>query len=461
MRVKEIKVPKTVLWCTVVAALGGLLFGFDTAVISGTTGALQKYFGLSEAMLGFTVVTALIGTVVGSLLVSRPSDLWGRNRALVGVAALYTVSALGSGFAWDLYSFWFFRFIGGLAVGGASVVSPMYIAEIAPAAQRGRLVGWQQFNVCFGICLAYVSNYAVACCPWFSESVQGLGAEWRWMFLMETFPAVAFWILLAYIPLSPRWLVEKKRPEEALAVLEKLGASDPRAVLGEIVESMHQNVGAVHARFWQAKYALPITAAIALAMFNQLSGINALLYFAPKVFGMGGSDGNLALLQSIPVGVMLVISTALGLALIDRLGRKRLLIIGSLGMAAFLALVGLTFLRMGAGEQVSNAVMWLFVGYLFFFGPSTGAVIWVYISEIFPNRVRAKGQSLGSFTHWLMAAVVSQAFPVAAASKVIGPGKSFLFFAACMVAQAVFVWKFLPETKGISLEQLQKRLGIE
>ncbi|MBV5336106.1 MFS transporter, partial [bacterium] len=226
---------------------------------------------------------------------------------------------------------------GGLAIGGASVVSPMYIAEIAPAAQRGRLVGWQQFNVCFGICLAYVSNFFVASCPLFTDSIEGWMAEWRWMFLMVTIPSVIFWILLARIPLSPRWLVEKKRPEEALAVLERLGASDPKAVLGEIVESMHQNFDAVHARFWQAKYALPITAAIALAVFNQLSGINALLYYAPKVFSMGGSDGNLALLQSIPVGIMLVISTGIGLALIDKLGRKKLLIIGSLGMAAFLA----------------------------------------------------------------------------------------------------------------------------
>ena len=457
----ETKAPKTVLWCTVIAALGGLLFGFDTAVISGTTGALQSYFGLSEAMLGFTVATALIGTVAGSLLVSRPSDMWGRNRVLFVIAALYTVSALGSGFAWDLYSFWFFRFIGGLAVGGASVVSPMYIAEIAPAAQRGRMVGWQQFNVCFGICLAYISNYLVAACPLFSDAIQGLGAEWRWMFLMETLPAVAFWLLLARIPQSPRWLVEKRRTAEALAVLQTLGAADPKAVLAEIVDSLHQNFDAVHAKFWQKSYALPITAAIALAVFNQLSGINALLYYAPKVFGMGGSDGNLALLQSIPVGLMLVLSTGIGLALIDRLGRKKLLVIGSLGMAAFLALVGLTFVRMGNGEQVSNSIMWLFVGYLFFFGPSTGAVIWVYISEIFPNRVRAKGQSLGSFTHWLMAAAVSQIFPVAAASKAVGPGASFLFFSVCMVAQAAFVWKVLPETKGVSLEQLQKRLGIE
>jgi sugar porter (SP) family MFS transporter len=460
MQEKE-KMSRSVLLSTVVAALGGLLFGFDTAVISGTTTALQKYFGLSEVMLGFTVATALIGTVLGSIIVSRPSDIWGRNRVLFVIAGLYTVSSIGSGLAWDLYSFWFFRFMGGLAIGGASVVSPMYIAEIAPAKQRGRLVGWQQFNVCFGICLAYVSNFLVASCPFFTDAITGYMAEWRWMFLMVTVPSVIFWVLLARIPLSPRWLVEKKRTGEALAVLERLGASDPKAVLDEIVESMHQNFDTVHTPFWQKKYALPITAAIALAVFNQLSGINALLYYAPKVFGMGGSDGNLALLQSIPVGIMLVVSTAIGLALIDKLGRKTLLVVGSFGMAVFLALVGFKFLRMGDGEQVSNAIMWLILGYLFFFGPSTGAVIWVYISEIFPNRIRAKGQSLGSFTHWIMAAAVSQAFPVAAASKAVGPGLSFLFFAVCMVAQAVFVWKFLPETKGISLEQLQKKLGIE
>lgn len=446
---------------TIVAALGGLLFGFDTAVISGATAALQEYFDLSEAMLGFTVVTALIGTVLGSIAVSRPADIWGRKRVLIVLAILYTVSAIGSGLAWDLYSFWIFRLIGGLAVGGASVVSPMYIAEISPAGMRGRLVGWQQFNVCFGICLAYISNYFVAASGLFAESIHSPLAEWRWMFIMEAIPSLAFFIFLFRIPFSPRWLVEQKRMDDALAVLQSLGAANPKAVLDEIVESMHQKFDAVHAKFWTRALWLPITAAIALAVFNQLSGINALLYYAPKVFTMGGSEGDLALLQSIPIGIMLVIGTAIGLALIDKLGRRLLLVAGSLGMAAFLALVGLKFLGMQDGGQVSNDVMWLFIGYLFFFGPSTGAVIWVYISEIFPNRVRAKGQALGSFTHWLMAAAVSQSFPIAAAAKGIGPGNSFLFFAVCMVAQAIFVWKVLPETKGVSLEALQKKLGIE
>jgi len=446
---------------TVVAALGGLLFGFDTAVISGTTTALQTYFSLSETLLGFTVVTALIGTIIGSMAVNRPADIWGRKRVLIVMAVLYTISALGSGLAWDLWSFWIFRFIGGLAVGGASVVSPMYIAEISPAEKRGRLVGWQQFNVCFGICLAYISNFLVATIPLFQDNIHSMMAEWRWMFIMEALPSTAFFFLLFSIPHSPRWLVEKKRNEEARTVLETLGMPDIDTVYNEIVESLHHHYEVVHARFWTKKYWLPITAAVLLAFFNQLSGINALLYYAPKVFSMGGSDGNLALLQSIPVGIMLVIGTAIGLALIDKLGRKVLLIIGSFGMATFLALVGFTFIGMQDGEQVSGSIMWLFVGYLLFFSPSTGAVIWVYLSEIFPNRIRAKGQSLGSFTHWFMAAAVSQAFPMASAAKSIGPGKSFLFFAACMLIQVIFVWKMLPETKGFSLEQLQKKLGID
>ncbi len=344
---------------TIVAALGGLLFGFDTAVISGTTAALQEYFGLSEAMLGFTVVTALIGTVLGSIAVSRPADIWGRKRVLIVLAVLYTVSAIGSGLAWNLYAFWFFRLLGGLAVGGASVVSPMYIAEISPAEKRGRLVGWQQFNVCFGICLAYISNYFVAASGLFAESIHSPMAEWRWMFMMEAIPSIAFFIFLFRIPFSPRWLVEQKRMEDAFDVLKSVGAADPKAVLDEIIESMHEKFDAVHAKFWTRALWLPITAAIALAVFNQLSGINALLYYAPKVFTMGGSEGDVALLQSIPIGIMLVIGTAIGLALIDKLGRKLLLIVGSLGMAVFLALVGLKFRGMEDGGQVSNDVMWL------------------------------------------------------------------------------------------------------
>ncbi len=452
---------KLVIISTIIAALGGLLFGFDTAVISGTTGSLQAYFSLNEAMLGFTVVTALIGTIVGALLVSRPSDVWGRRNVLVVMSVFYTVSAIGSGLAWDIYSFWIFRFIGGIAVGGASVVSPMYIAEISPAKIRGCLVGWQQFNVCLGICLAYVSNYLVAKIGIFQNDIYAAMAEWRWMFIMEAIPAIIFFFVLFIIPRSPRWLVEKKRNEEAREVLNKLGAENVDGVLSEIVESLHNRFDVVHVKFWQNKYRLPILCAIALAVFNQLSGINALLYYAPKVFSMGGSEGDAALLQSIPVGIMLVISTVIGLAIIDKVGRRLLLIVGSFGMAVFLALVAIQFYRKGENSNIGRNIMWYFVGYILFFGPSTGAVIWVFISEIFPNVVRAKGQSLGSFTHWFMAAVVSLTFPMAAAAKCIGPGNSFMFFAVCMVAQAIFVWWVLPETKNISLEQIQKKLGID
>jgi sugar porter (SP) family MFS transporter len=452
---------RKVLGFTVVAALGGLLFGFDTAVISGTTGALKDLFELSEGWKGFTVATALLGCMAGSLLVSRPADIWGRRNTLIVMAVLYTVSALGSGFAWSLHSFWVFRFIGGIAVGGASVLSPMYIAEISPAKLRGRLVGWQQFNVCFGICLAYISNYLVAICPYFADAVDGLMAQWRWMFIMEAFPAVAFFLLLFKLPYSPRWLVEKHRVDQARDVLVQLNAEDVGGVLDEIVESLRDSADVVHEKFWHRKYSIPIIGAIGIAAFNQFSGINALLYYAPEVFTMGGSDVDTALLQSIPIGIALVISTMLGLCLIDKLGRKFLLITGSLGMAACLAMVARGFYLMGAQEDIGKEILWYFIGYILFFGPSTGAVVWVFISEIFPNKVRAKGQALGSFTVWVTAVMVAQSFPVAKSITWIGPGHCFMFFAVCMVLQAVFVWRVLPETKGVSLEQMQRKLGID
>lgn len=454
--------PSTKLYTsTIVAALGGLLFGFDTAVISGTTGDLQSHFHLSETLLGFTVVTALLGTMVGSLAAGRPADAWGRKRVLFALAAFYLISAVGSGLAWDLYSFWFFRFLGGIAVGGASVISPMYIAEIAPAELRGRLVGWQQFNVCFGISLAYVSNYAVALCPLIADDPDSPMAQWRWMLMMMAVPSLAFLGLLFRIPESPRWLVEQKRFDAARQTLVALACADAEKTLAEIIESMHGHFDAAHANLWRRAMWLPIVTALALAVFNQFSGINALLYYAPKVFTMGGSDSKTALLQSVPIGIVLVIGTTLGLILIDKLGRRKLLIAGSLGMAAALGGVGWVFSRMQPGETVSGSIMWMFVAYLLFFGPSTGAVIWVYIAEIFPNRVRAKGQALGSFAVWISCAVVSQAFPPAAAYPGIGPARSFYFFAACMLLQALFVWRVLPETKGVSLEAMQKKLGID
>lgn len=441
---------------TVVAALGGLLFGFDTAVISGTTGQLEAIFSLTEGGLGFTVASALIGTILGSLIVSRPSDLYGRRSVLLWMAVFYTVSAIGCGIAWDWPSLLFFRFLGGIGVGGASVVSPMYIAEISPAKIRGFLVCTQQFNVCLGICLAYISNYAVAVCPWIPQAHQ-----WRWMFGVEALPAIAFFCLLFTIPRSPRWLIEKRRIDEARDVFTRLGAEDVETEVNEVVESLHQQFDVAHEPLFQPKYGFPIMAAVALAAFNQFTGINALLYYAPKVFTMGGSDSNMALLQSIPVGITLVISTSIGMALMDKFGRKTLLMVGSVGMVAFLALVASKFYTHGTAEDAGREIMYYFIGYILFFGFSQGAVIWVFISEIFPNKVRAKGQALGSFTHWAMAAVVSQTFPIAAGIPWIGPGNCFAFFSAMMVAHFFFVWLVLPETKGISLERIQKQLGIE
>jgi sugar porter (SP) family MFS transporter len=450
------KTPALVLRSTMIAALGGLLFGFDTAVISGTTTALERVFHLSQFWLGFTVASALMGTVVGSIIAGKPSDLFGRRATLVMIALLYAISSLGAGLAWDWFSFLFFRFLGGIAVGGASVVSPMYIAEISPAAIRGRLVGTQQLNVCLGICLAYVSNYLVSLVPFISEAFQ-----WRWMFGVQAFPSVAFFLLLFLIPDSPRWLVERGRAGDARRVLGLLQAKDADGEIAEIVHSFEHQTTLAKEPLFCRKYRFPIMAAVLLAAFNQLTGINALLYYAPKVFAMGNSGAHAALLQSIPVGIMLVLSTSAGMLMIDKFGRKTLLLVGSVGMVIFLSLVAVQFYRADGGADVGRNIMWYFVGYILFFGFSQGAVIWVFISEIFPNMVRAKGQALGSFTHWFMAMVVSLLFPVAAACSWIGPGNAFLFFAAMMVLHFFFVWLVLPETKCVSLEKIQMDLGIE
>jgi sugar porter (SP) family MFS transporter len=448
--------PAPVFRSTIIAALGGLLFGFDTAVISGTTGALERVFELTAGSLGFTVAIALVGTVVGSIIAGKPSDRFGRKPALFGIAALYAISSIGTGIAWNWYSFLFFRFLGGIAVGGASVVSPMYIAEISPAAIRGRLVATQQFNVCLGICLAYVSNYAIAVATFIPADLQ-----WRWMFAVQAFPSALFFLLIFAIPESPRWLIERKENEEAKRVFERLQAANIKQEMHEIEQSFEHRLGKDGEPFFRRKYSFPIMVAVLLAMFNQLTGINALLYYAPKVFTLGNSNAQAALLQSIPVGVMLVISTTIGMLVIDRFGRKTLLLVGSVGMVVFLTLVAFQFYTADATTNTGRNIMWYFVGYILFFGFSQGAVIWVFISEIFPNTVRAKGQALGSFTHRFGAMVVSLLFPMAAESSWIGPGNAFLFFSTMMVLHFLFVWLVLPETKGISLEKIQRTLGID
>jgi MFS transporter, SP family, xylose:H+ symportor len=445
---------RQILGNTLIAALGGLLFGFDTAVISGTTGALQRVFDLSSFALGFTVASALIGTIVGAIVAGSPADRLGRRTTLFWIALLYLISALGTAFAWDWYSFLFFRFMGGLGVGGASVVSPMYIAEISPAQFRGRMVAITQFNIVFGILLAFFSNYLIAQVVLSAES-------WRWMFGVEALPAAAFYLLLFLTPRSPRWLVMKGRITEARVVLDRLG-TDTGSVESEIREiqaSMYLANGSGSEPLFQDKYRKPILLAVTIAVFNQLSGINALMYYAPRIFQMAGAEEGTALLQTVAVGGTNLIFTMAALLIIDHFGRRRLMLVGSIGYIVSLSTTAWAFYRYGtdfseAGGLVVLASLLVFIASHAF---GQGAVIWVFISEIFPNTVRARGQALGSFTHWVMAAVISWTFPMIADWS---GAHTFAFYAAMMVLQLLWVLTLMPETKGIPLEQIQKRLGI-
>jgi MFS transporter, SP family, arabinose:H+ symporter len=431
---------------TAVAALGGLLFGFDTAVISGTTGALATTYHLSPKLLGLTVAIALWGTILGSIFAGIPGDRYGRRDSLRVMAILYVLSALGCGFAFGWNSLVFFRFVGGLGIGGSSVLGPMYIAEISPAAWRGRLVGFFQFNVVVGILLAYLSNYLIG--------LAGFGAaEWRWKLGVSAIPATAFLLMLFGIPRSPRWLVAKGRIAEARDVLRSLGEEHAEQELQDIIASIDAEHGHAQEPLFSRKYRRPVLLAVAIGMFNQLIGVNAILYYLNDIFARAGFNKVSSDLQAVAIGVTNLIATILAMSLIDKAGRRTLLLIGSVGTAFCLAGVAWIF----ATASHENLLVWLLVGYIGFFSFSQGAVIWVYISEIFPNRVRAKGQSLGSFSHWFMNAVVSQTFPVLAASSHAAP---FAFFGAMAVLQFFVVLFWFPETRGVSLEDMQRRLGI-
>ena len=430
---------------TVVAALGGLLFGFDTAVIAGTTRALSETYRLSPGSLGVTVAAALWGTILGAMLAGIPGDRYGRRDSLRAMAVLYLVSALGCAFAWSWSALVFFRLIGGLGIGGSSVLGPMYIAEIAPAKWRGRLVGFFQFNVVFGILLAYFSNYLLGLSQFGDR-------EWRWKLGVAALPAAFFLLTLFGIPRSPRWLVKKRRLEEAREVLRLTGEDNFEQELQDIVESIDLEHAANESLFsW--KYRLPIFLAVSIGMFNQLSGINAILYYLNDVFGHAGFNKVSGDLQAVAVGATNLVFTMLAMSVIDRIGRKTLLLVGSVGTAACLAGVAVIFFT----ARHENLLVWLLIGYIAFFAFSQGAVIWVYISEVFPNQVRAKGQSLGSFSHWFMNALISGIFPLMAASSGAYP---FMFFSLMMVAQFFVVLLFYPETKGFSLEDVQKKLTI-
>jgi MFS transporter, SP family, arabinose:H+ symporter len=439
------KINTYLLKSAVVAALGGLLFGFDTIVISGTTHSLREVYHLSEGWLGFTAASALCGTVLGSMTAGIPGDRYGRRDSLRIMAILYLLTALGCAFAWNWHALLFFRFLGGLAIGGSSVLGPMYIAEIAPASWRGRLVGLFQFNVVAGILLAYFSNYLIGLRQF------GIDTEWRWKLGISAVPAALFFMMLFTIPRSPRWLVKKQRVAEARDVLRLTGEPNYEEELREIVASIDAEHGLGDEPLFQHKYRLPIFLAISIGMFNQLAGINAILYYLNDIFAFAGFSKVSGDLQAVAVGFTNLIFTMLAMSVIDKLGRKKLLLTGAVGTALCLAGVATIF----AANQRHELLIWLLIAYIAFFAFSQGAVIWVYISEVFPNRVRAKGQSLGSSTHWIMNALISGIFPVLAAKSKPIP---FVFFAAMMVLQFVVVLLVYPETKGVSLEDMQKKL---
>ena len=432
---------------TAVGALGGLLFGFDTAVISGTTHSLSATYGLTPWTLGITVFMALGGTVLGAMFAGIPGQKWGARETLRVLAAFYVLSAIGCAFAWNWEVLLVARFIGGLGIGGSSVLGPVYIAELAPAKMRGRLVGAFQINIVIGILLAYLSNYAIA--------RLGLGgAEWRWQFGVAAFPAILFLVMLFAIPPSPRWLVAHKRVDEARTVLQMMGSEDPERELQEIVQSVHLERLQESEPLFRWKYRLPLFLAITIGMFNQLSGINAILYYLNYIFEKAGFSKVSGDLQAVAVGAMNLVATLLAMTVIDKIGRKPLLLIGSVGTASCLFGVSAIFFT----NQHQAALVWLLVAYIAFFAISQGAVIWVYIGEVFPNLVRAKGQSVGSSSHWVMNAIISLTFPLLARSSGAYP---FVFFGAMMVLQFFVVLFIYPETKQVSLEQMQQKLGIE
>jgi SP family arabinose:H+ symporter-like MFS transporter len=430
-----------------VGALGGLLFGFDTAVIAGTTHALTTVFGLSPAKLGITVSIALWGTVIGAMTAGLLGERFGGRAALRVMAALYVISSLGCAFAWSWPALIVFRFIGGLGIGGSSVLGPVYIAEIAPAKWRGRLVGMFQVNVVVGILLAYFSNFVLA-----RLSLRAM--LWHWQLGIAAIPALLFFVLLFAIPRSSRWLVTQNRIAEAREVLQLIGSPDSESELQEIVASIHLDRSAKRESVFSRKYAFPIFLAVTLGMFNQLSGINAILYYLNDIFFAAGFSRVSSDAQAVVIGATNLVATLVAMSLIDKWGRKTLLLTGSVGMVVCLAGVANLF----AKHEHSVALLWFLVGFIIFFAFSQGSVVWVYISEIFPTRVRSRGQSIGSSAHWVTNALIAAVFPAIAAHSTAIP---FIFFAAMMALQFLLVLLVFPETKGATLEQIQARLKID
>ena len=433
------------LLSTAVGALGGLLFGFDTVVISGTQEQLMHVFNLSPAAWGQTVSIALWGTVAGALGAGPLGARMGGRNALRVMAALYVISALGCALALNWPMLMIFRFIGGIGIGGSSVLGPVYIAELAPAAWRGRLVGTFQTMIVMGILIAYVSN-------WYIDRM-GLGAhEWQWQLGIAVVPAIAFLVLLYTVPQSSRFLITQNSLGDALTVLRQMGALNPEGELEDIRRSIHAESAEKNEPLFQSKYRVPIFLAISIGMFNQLSGINAILYYTNSIFTSAGLDRLSGFSQSIYIGLANLVGTVLGMLLIDKLGRKTLLLLGAVGTCISLSCVGLIY----STHSHANLLVWCLVGFIGFFAISQGAVIWVYLSEVFPTRVRNKGQSLGATTHWVMNAIIAALFPIAAVK--LSRAVPFYFFAAMMVVQFIVVLAMYPETKGKTLEQLQAQL---
>jgi len=437
-----------VFFWSLTSALAGFLFGFDTVVISGAEKTIQSLWGLSPGLHGIAMASALYGTVVGSLIGGWPADRFGRKATLLWIGVLYFVGAVGSGLATKVSTFIVARVIGGLGIGISTVVAPLYISEIAPPKHRGRLAGMFQFNIVFGILIAFVSNALLA----------GIGENaWRWMLGVAAFPSLLYALLCSGIPESPRWLLGRKGDRAGgVKVLQRIqpeaAKTEIEAEANEITAASSEQASSAH--FWTRRLRKPILLAIFIAFFNQLSGINAILYFAPRIFELTGLAAKAALLQSIGIGVTNLVFTFVGLWLIDRLGRRTLLFIGSFGYIASLGLVAWAFFT----EHFSIVPVCIFA-FIAAHAIGQGAVIWVFISEIFPNRQRAEGQSLGSFTHWIFAALLTTFFPKMVSA--FPAGYVFLFFACMMVLQLIWVKTLVPETKGVPLEQIQKQLGID
>ena len=451
------KASSLVIRSAIVAAVGGLIFGFDTAVISGANAALKVQFNLDDGGLGATVAIATVGTIVGALIGGRSADYFGRRKLLFFIGILYILGALGTALAPSHLVLMIFRFVGGLGVGLSSVCAPIYTAEIAPAKVRGRLVGLVQFNIVLGILVAYLSNYIVA------QIVHDPQIAWRWMLGVMVVPSVLFLVFLVAVPETPRWLMAKGHEEKAIAISRRLcnTVEESDEQIQEIRDQLASaGSQATLSQFFTRRYFKVIALAFFIAMFNQLSGINAILYYAPEVMKQAGADDNAALLMSVGVGLMNLIATMAALTVIDCIGRRSLMIVGSIGYLVSMGfLTAVMFMFQGHFNSTSSTLV--LIGLLVFIAAHAfgqGSVIWVFISEIFPTRVRGLGQSLGSLTHWVFAAITTYAFPPIIGAW--GGGWAFSVFLVCMFGQLVWVLTKMPETKGIPLEEMEDKLGL-